>query len=66
MIYCDQKHSAWFQPYFGYRKDVKCDCSHERIARGGCRHARRKSRLAGTATQSAKVGDVLKVWMLSS
>ena len=65
MIYNDQKHAAWFQPYFGY-KAGKCECSEDKIARGGCRHKRSKARLAGTAIHNANLGDVPAVWMVSS
>jgi len=48
MIYGDQKHSAWFQPYNRYNTG-KCKCSDEMKARGGCRHKSQRAKLHGSA-----------------
>ena len=47
MIWGDQKHDPWFQPYYKY-KAGKCKCCEEVKARGLCRHKSQRAKLHGS------------------
>ncbi|KAL0036270.1 hypothetical protein WJX79_010855 [Trebouxia sp. C0005] len=53
MIWGDQKHSPWFQPYFKY-KAGKCKCCDEVKARGLCRHNSQRAKVHGSAKSPRK------------